>query len=124
MSEILLENLLKASSNPVQSDSILGMMGQAVEFVKKMDSIVSVLQKWGVSPQIIEKLAIKYGDLDKVPELPALVNSNRIIARSNMHASVFEELNKLDEKSLAALIEAQKEKDGNKGNTKPRANKN
>lgn len=109
--EILLENLLKASENPEQADSILGMMNQAVEFVKKVDTIVSTLQKWGVSPAIVEKLAIKYGELDKVASLPVqTIVEVGIKPRTEMHSQVFEELNKLDENQIRALVEAQKEK--------------
>ncbi len=122
--EISLEKLLAASENPAQSESIMGMMNNAVEFMKKVDSIVSMLQKWGVSPQIVEKIAIKYGELDKVPALPEQKQTiiNGIVAKTELHKQLFEALNQLDEEQLKKQIEAQQkiqEKDaGRKSETR------
>lgn len=104
--------LVAATENPAQSQSILSMMEQAVEFMKKVDSIVTMCQKWGLSPSIVEKIAIKYGELDKVPSLPD--STRGIVPATATHQAIFVQLNELSDTDLIALSkkiqEAEKEK--------------
>lgn len=106
--EIYLDKLINAS--PEKTESLAGMLSDVVKFTGDLDKIVSTFQKWGVSPEVVEKLAIKFGALDEVPELP---KSERvqvgIVGTSDLHNKMFEELNKLSEKELAIQIKAMQE---------------
>jgi hypothetical protein len=104
----ILELLDKGSSNPDQAANIMGFLDQVNKAVTVLDSIMSKVNKIGLTPEVLEKIAIKFGGLDKVAELPKHEKPSGIQARTPLHAAIFEQFNNMDEKQLQDLIEKQK----------------
>ncbi len=95
--------LADVAKDPQASAGITNFLKNVAENLSYVEKILGTFQKMGVSPAVLEKIAIKFGDLDKVPSLP---ESNRgIMPSTDMHRQIYDQLNKLSD---AELIEAVK----------------
>lgn len=106
-SGIDIASLADAAKDPQTAGNVLQFLDEANKAISKIDSIISTFQKWGLSPSIVEKIAIKYGELDKVPSLPK--SDNLITPASGTHKMMFDALNQMSEQQLNELAKQMQE---------------
>ena len=117
MPEIEFDKLVAQLDTPKPGASDIGsMLDQANELMKKVDTLLAVLDKRGFT-EIIRKYVIKEFDLANVPELsaPKVIYQDVPVGvqpLSDTHKQMYEELNKIKEADLKVLLE--KMKDGKK----------
>lgn len=101
-------SLVKAGENPETSGNITSMLESVAKNLGYVEKILGTFEKMGLSPKILEKIVIKYADLDKVPDLP----DNRVRGfqpASETHKTVFEAMNSMSESDLKAEMKRQTE---------------
>jgi hypothetical protein len=113
MTGIDIATLADVAKDPEASAGITNFLKNVAENLSYVEKILGTFQKMGVSPAVLEKIAIKFGDLDKVPSLPE--TSRGIIPKSETHRTVFTQLNDLSDTQLIELSKkmqaAEKEKE-------------
>ena len=100
-------SLADVAKDPAASAGITNFLKNVAENLSYVEKILGTFQKMGVSPAVLEKIAIKFGDLDKVPALP---ESKSLIAPASItHRLAFEQLNEMSEGELVTLSKKMQE---------------
>lgn len=97
------------------ADSILGLLTEANKVIGELDKILLFLKKLESSIMVsaVVKLKAKQAGIELSP-----LTQEGIIASSDMHKQVMENINKLSQEQLGDLLKALQEYD-RKANTKP-----